>query len=312
MKNIRSENKTITVRKLAWIGIMSLLITVFGCKHEEHHFDASGAFEAEEIIVSAQAQGEILQLKNDEGSLLKGGEQIGFIDSTQLSLQKQQLQSQILALLGKKPDIPVQLAILRSQLKSAEHEKERIANLVKGDAATPKQLDDIQAHIATLRSQIDAQQSTLSINSRGIGKEVIPLKIQIEQIDNQISKCHIVNPITGTVLTTYTKAHEMASPGKPLYKIADLSSLILRVYISGDQLAKIRLNEEVTVLTDDSKSGYFKDKGTVTWISDKAEFTPKTIQTKDERANLVYAVKIRVKNDGRYKIGMYGEILLHK
>jgi len=182
--------------------------------------------------------------------------------------------------------------------------------MVQGDAATPKQLDDINAQIKVIQKQINAQRTSLNTTNSSISKEATPLRIQIEQIEDQLAKCRIINPLKGTVLTKYAMAYEIASPGKPLYQIADLSSMILRVYISGNQLSQIKLNQNVTVKSDDGKGGFYKDQGTVTWINDKAEFTPKTIQTKDERANLVYAVKIKVKNDGRYKIGMYGEIQL--
>jgi HlyD family secretion protein len=180
--------------------------------------------------------------------------------------------------------------------------------LVKGDAATPKQLDDINAQIEVLKKQIEAQQSTLSISSEGLGKDVVPLQVQIEQLNDQLAKCSIINPTNGTVLAKYAEANEMTAAGKPLYKIADLSNIILRAYITGNQLPQVKLNQQVKVLTDDGKGGYKETQGTIIWINSKAEFTPKTIQTKDERANMVYAIKVKVKNDGAYKVGMYGEI----
>jgi HlyD family secretion protein len=197
---------------------------------------------------------------------------------------------------------------LQEQLKTAEKERTRVANLVKGDAATPKQLDDINAQIEVLKKQIEAQKSTLSISSEGLGKDVVPLQVQIEQLNDQLAKCNIINPTNGTVLAKYAEANEMTTTGKPLYKIADLSNIILRAYITGNQLTQVKLNQKVKVLTDDGKGGYKETEGTIIWINDKAEFTPKTIQTKDERANMVYAIKVKVKNDGAYKVGMYGEI----
>lgn len=284
------------------------LFMAISCNKNQDTFDASGSFEAEETIISADAQGTLKAFNVEEGQNLKAGEIVGYIDSVQLYLKKQQLEAQVIALSGKKPNIPVQLSALQEQLVTAQKEKVRTINLVKGDAATPKQLDDINAQIALLKKRIEAQKSSLSISSEGINKDVIPLQIQIEQLEDQLSKYKIINPINGTVLTKYAEANELASIGKPLYKIADLSQIILRAYITGNQLPQTRLNQKVKVLTDDGNGGYKQTEGTVTWISDQAEFTPKTIQTKEERANKVYAIKVKVKNDGSYKIGMYGEI----
>ncbi len=286
-----------------------LLVTLISCSRSPDGFDASGSFEAEETIISSEAQGRLIAFGVEEGRELQAGRQVGYVDSVQLYLKKKQLQSQISALLGKKPDIPVQLSALREQLRTAEKEKLRMTRLVEGDAAPAKQLDDILSQIEVLKKQIEVQESSLSITSDGIGKEVLPLRVQIEQVDDQLSKCRIVNPVNGTVLTKYAEANEMTSVGKPLYKIADLSEIILRAYITGNQLPQIRLDQRVKVRTDDGKEGYHETEGTITWISDKAEFTPKTIQTKDERASRVYAIKVKVRNDGLYKIGMYGEVV---
>ncbi|WP_164121818.1 MULTISPECIES: HlyD family secretion protein [Sphingobacterium] len=290
------------------IIIAGNLLTTVSCNNKQETFDASGSFEAEETIISAEAQGVLKTFDIQEGQALQAGQNIGYIDSIQLYLKKKQLETQVTALLGKKPNIPVQLSALQEQLRTAEREKNRIENLVKGDAATPKHLDDIKAQVEVLKKQIEAQKSSLSILSDGISKDVVPLQVQIEQLEDQLSKCKLINPINGTVLTKYAEANEMASIGKPLYKIADLSNVMLRAYVTGNQLPQIKLNQQVNVLTDDGKAGYRQVEGIVTWISDKAEFTPKTIQTKDERANMVYAIKVKVKNDGLFKIGMYGEI----
>jgi HlyD family secretion protein len=289
-----------------------LVIILSACNTNRHSFDASGSFEAEETIISAETQGMLKVFDIQEGQNLQAGQRIGYIDTVQLYLQKKQLEAQVIALAGKKPNIPVQLSALQEQLRTSEREKVRIANLVKGDAATPKQLDDINAQIEVLKKQIEAQKSSLSISSEGIGKDVIPLQVQIEQLEDQLGKCHIVNPIAGTILTKYAEANEMATVGKPLYKIADLSNIILRAYITGNQLPQIKLNQNVIVSTDDGNGGYKETEGMITWISDKAEFTPKTIQTIDERANMVYAIKVKVRNDGTYKIGMYGEVLFNR
>lgn len=289
------------------LGVSTLLF-VAGCQQKEKGFDASGAFEADEIVISAEANGTLKEFSLEEGQILKAGQVVGYVDSLQLHLKKVQVESQIQALLGKKPNISVQLAALKEQLSTAETEKKRVQNLVAGDAATPKQLDDVQAQIEVIKKQIAAQQSALEITSSGIGRDATPLYVQMEQLDDQLQKCRIVNPVEGTVLTQYTEQYEMATMGKPLYKLADLRTLTLRAYITGNQLPQVKLNQAVKVLTDDGNGGFKEDAGTITWISDQAEFTPKTIQTKDERANKVYAIKVKVKNDGSYKIGMYGEI----
>jgi HlyD family secretion protein len=292
------------------IFISTSLLLLASCSNHQKNYDASGSFETEEIIISAEATGNIKALNIEEGQSLKAGENIGYIDSLQLYLKKKQLSAQINAALSKKPNINIQIASLEEQLKTTEKEQQRISRLVKADAATTKQLDDINASIEVLKKQIAAQKSSLAITSEGINQETTPVAVQIEQVNDQLQKCQIINPINGTVLTKYASANEIAAIGKPLYKIADLSTMILRVYISGNQLSQIKLNQTVKVKTDDGSGGFKETQGQVIWINDKAEFTPKTIQTKDERANLVYAVKVKVKNDGSFKIGMYGEITL--
>ncbi len=281
---------------------------LLACNGAENQFDASGAFEAEETVISAEATGTIRQLDVEEGQQLAAGQTVGYIDSTQLYLKKKQLEAQIAAVLGKRPDIAAQVAALQEQLKAAETERTRITNLVNASAAPKKQLDDINAQIEVLQKQIAAQRSALGITSSSISQEGTALQVQIEQVNDQLAKCRLVNPVQGTVLAQYTKVNEVATPGKPLYKIADLSTIVLRAYITGDQLPQVKLNQKVKVLVDIGDGEYATHEGVITWISDKAEFTPKTIQTKEERTNLVYAVKIDVKNNGSLKIGMYGEV----
>ncbi len=288
--------------------ICMLTLGLIACNRNSDQFDASGTFEAEETIISAEVNGIITSLNLEEGTTLKAGDIIGYIDSTQLVLKKKQLQSQIRAVLSKNPDVQAQLSALQQQLKQAQHEQTRIENLLKAGAATQKQMDDVNAQVAILSSQSEALRSSLKITSASLSEETNPLKIQIEQIDDQLDNCRLVNPVSGTVLTQYSRVNEMAAAGKPLYKIADLTNLTLRAYITGNQLPSIKLNQSVKVFVDDSKDGYKEYSGTIDWISEKSEFTPKTIQTKEERANLVYAVKIRVPNDGYLKIGMYGEV----
>ena len=286
------------------------LIALTSCNKNKSNFDASGSFEAEETIISSEAIGTIKQFNIEEGQVLKKGEFIGYIDTTQLYLKKKQLESQIKAMLSKKPNLSVQISAMQSQLATAENEKIRISNLIKGDAATPKQLDDINASIDVIKKQIEAQKSSLNIAIEGLGKDASSMLVQIEQLNDQLAKCKIINPKEGTVLTKYSEVNEMAATGKALYKIADLSNIILRVYITGNQLPMIKLNQMVKVYTDDGNGNFNETEGIITWINDKAEFTPKTIQTKDERANMVYAMKVKVKNEGAFKIGMYGEIKL--
>lgn len=295
-----------SIRTILAVSIISFLM--IACNNNDKSFDASGSFEAEETIISSEVAGNIKLFDIEEGQTLKAGQELGYIDSLQLYLKKKQLEAQISAVLSKKPDISVQMASLQEQLRIAIREQKRFEKLVESDAATKKQLDDIDSQVKILRKQIQAQKSSLEISTAGINKNALPLSLQIEQIEDQLNKCVIINPVNGTVLTKYSMVNEMASPGKPLYKIADLSTIILRAYITGNQLPQVKLNQAVKVLTDDGNGGFKEDEGVITWINDKAEFTPKTIQTKDERANMVYAIKIKVKNDGSYKIGMYGEV----
>ncbi|ETK04641.1 membrane protein [Tannerella sp. oral taxon BU063 isolate Cell 5] len=289
---------------------LALMCMAGGCKNEQT-FDASGAFEAEETVVSSQSQGVILRLDVEEGAVIDSGATVGCVDTTDLSLTREQLVARIEALTARRPETAVQLAALEEQLATAVRERERVAHLVAGDAATGKQLDDATAQVAVLQKQIAAQRSTLRTSADGIDKEARALAVQVEQMDDRLRRCHIVNPTRGTVMTRYVRANEMTAPGQPLYRIADLSHMTLRVYITGDQLSQVRLGQRVNVFTDsgDPHEPMHRDEGTIFWISDRAEFTPKTIRTRDERADLVYAVKVRVQNpEGRYKMGMYGEI----
>jgi HlyD family secretion protein len=202
----------------------------------------------------------------------------------------------------------VQVASLYSQLADAEKNQVRMQNLVKVNAATPQQLDDANTQVEVYKKQIEAQKSALGITSNTLEKDVTPLLRHISQIDDQLKKCKIINPIHGTVLTKYAENHEVVTPGKALYKIAETDTLILRAYITGSQLTMVKLGQAVKVRTDLGENKYRPYTGVIYWISDKSEFTPKTIPTKDERADLVYAIKIRVVNDGYLKIGMYGEV----
>lgn len=286
-------------------------LAVSSCKNSSGDFDASGNFEAEETIVSSEASGKLIQFAIAEGQQLKANEVVGYIDTTQLTLRKQQLNYSVRAVLAKQPDMSSQLATIKEQISTAEFEKKRIENLLKSDAATQKQLDDLNAQLAFLQKQYHATQSSLAITSQSLRSETLPLKSQIDQVNDQIKKSVLVNPLAGTVLTKYVEKDEVTTPGKALYKIANLETMTLRAYLTGNQLPQVKLGQSVEVLVDDGK-GSKSYPGTINWISDKAEFTPKTIQTKEERANLVYAIKIAVKNDGYLKLGMYGDVKLKK
>jgi len=301
-----------------------LFVLIQACGNKKEIYDASGSFEADEVVVSSELGGQLLQLNVEEGDSLSSGQIVGVVDSTSLALQKQQVNATIASLSEKTNNVQPQVELLQkqllvqqSQLKNLMHEKERTERLVRADAATAKQLDDINSQIDVLNSQmqvtqqqIAVQKNNITTQNRSILSEAGPLKKQAAQVQEQISKTKIVNPVNGTVITKYTEQGEITSPGKALYKIADLSYLNLRAYVTGAQLSQIKLGQQVNVLIDDGAKKYRTYTGTIIWISNKAEFTPKTIQTKEERANLVYATKIKVKNDGYLKIGMYGEVQL--
>ena len=292
------------------------------CKDDGPGTDASGVFESDEVIVSAEQTGKLLSFPIKEGDSLQKGTLVGNIDINNVVLQKQQVQASIQALQQKitnpQPQLELvrrQLAVQESQLAQQQKEKTRTENLLKADAATQKQLDDINAQIdqlqkqiAVSRQQIALYNSNIATQNRTITSEKDPMEKSVATIQDQINKGQVINPITGTVLTKYALEGEMTSTGKALYKIANLDTLTLRAYATGAQLTMVKLNQQVKVFTDLGAKKYREYTGQVYWISDKSEFTPKTIQTKDERANLVYAIKIRVKNDGYLKIGMYGEV----
>ncbi|CAK7005168.1 MAG: efflux RND transporter periplasmic adaptor subunit [Petrimonas sp.] len=292
------------------ITTLSALFLLFSCSNGKGDYDATGSFEATEIIVSSQANGRILELGLNEGDQLEQGQEVGLIDSTQLYLQKMSLLSNAKGVRAQQPDIKAQTAALQEQIKSLEREKARLGRLVTANAANQKQLDDIDSQLEVVRRQLSALTSTLQKSSDNISAQSSTLDIQVAQLEDQLDKTRIVSPISGTVLNRYAEAGELATIGTPLFKIADTGILFLRAYVTNDQLAQIKLNGEVTVRVDDGHGGMKSYKGRINWISDKSEFTPKTIQTKNERANLVYALKIAVPNDGFLKIGMYGEVKL--
>ncbi|MDR1951106.1 MAG: HlyD family efflux transporter periplasmic adaptor subunit [Bacteroidales bacterium] len=295
------------MKKLFIIGAASLL---FACEHQSNQYDASGVFETTEIIVSAQASGEILQFNIMEGAEVEANKPVGYIDTLQLFLKKKQLQANINAVESRVSDVSKQIAALQQQIATQKTEQKRFETLVNAGATPQKQLDDIGAQIAVLEKQLLAQTDMLETANRSVSAETVGLKIQIAQIDDQIQKSIINSPIDGVILAKYAEQGELAIMGKPLFKVADIENMKLRVYITADQLTSMKIGQTVNVFADQGKSDRKEYLGTIIWISDKAEFTPKTIQTRDERANLVYAVKIAVKNDGYIKKGMYGEIKL--
>ena len=307
------------------VAILAILLAA-SCSRKTNKFDASGTFETDEVIVSAQATGQILSFNVEEGQTIPKDSVVGVIDPTDLALQKEQAQASIQVLKEKTADVTPQikmlqdqLAVQQTQLNNLLHEQARIENLLKEDAATKKQLDDINYQIESAKKQmsvtqqqINVQKTNVATQNRSILSEGKPLAKRVAQLDEQLQRTNITNPVGGTVITKYAEAGEVTSIGKALYKIANLSTLTLRAYVTGEQLPQIKLGQRVTVQIDSSANHYRRLPGTITWISDKAEFTPKTIQTKDERANLVYAIKVKVMNDGYLKIGMYGEVIFNK
>lgn len=274
------------------------------------NYDAQGSFEATEVIISSEATGRILNFDIEEGETVMADSVIGVIDSIQLHLQRKQLTAQLSALLSSRPDKEKQVASLREQISTQKRELLRIENMLKDGAATQKQYDDIKAQINIFENQLSATLSTLDNNTASINENAAALEAQIAALDDRIAKCCIISSINGTILSKYAEAGELASMGKPLMKVANLENIYLRAYFTSDQLSKVNLGDEVTVTADFGGDERYDYPGRVAWISSESEFTPKNIQTKDSRANLVYAVKIAVKNDGRLKIGLAGEVKL--
>jgi HlyD family secretion protein len=290
------------------ILVFSTLFLLTACGDKDKEYDASGIFETTEVIVSAKASGEILRLDVEEGQTLSQGKELGYIDTLQLYYKKLQLGALKKSTTSRVVDRNRQLASIRQQISIQLRERARFERLVKSDAATQKQLDDINYQIEILQKQLAAESERLSSSNSSLSDESSSVGAQVAQINEQISDCTIQSPLSGTVLAKYAEQGEFATPGKALFKVANLSDMKLRVYITADQLTQIKLGQTVKVYADQGESGRKEYAGKISWISDKAEFTPKTIQTRDERANLVYAVKIAVKNDGYIKDGMYGDI----
>jgi HlyD family secretion protein len=304
------------------IILIFAVITVAACNNNQHSFDATGNFEAVEVLVSPEIAGKILELNVEEGQLIPADSIVAIIDAASIALQREQVEASLEALSDKTSRVQPQVELLQQQravqqtrLDYLQQELRRVQNLYAKDAATGKQVDDLKASIEQLQEemkvtaqQIKVQQDQVATQNRAVLSEHKPLSRRIDQLTDQLNRSKVVNPVSGTVIAKYAEAGEMASPGKPLYKIADLSQLILRAYISGDQLSEVKLGQQVKIWIDEGEKGYRALSGTIQWISDKAEFTPKTIQTRNERANLVYAIKVLVPNDGSLKLGMYAEM----
>lgn len=285
-----------------------LLVVGVSCSSHDEAFDASGMFEATEVTVSAETSGKIMKLGVEEGALVVRDSALGYVDTMQLYLRKIQLLASRQAVRSRMQDVPLQVAALQQQIITERRERERIENLIRMDAANRKQLDDSNSRISVLEKQMDAQKESLSGANRALAEEGAALEVEIARIEDQIWKSAILSPITGTVLVKYAEEGEYALPGKGLFTVANMEEIYLRAYLPSTLLTKVQLGQEALVWSDFGEQGRREYRGRVAWISDKAEFTPKTIQTREERVNLVYAVKIAVKNDGFLKIGMYGEV----
>lgn len=295
------------MKKIISLPIIAALLVSCGNKQE---YDATGIFEATTVTVSSETSGKILSLDIAEGDSIAVGQHVAAIDTALLVLQQKQLLSQQSSTEQSSPDIAAQAAALRTQIAHQQSECARISRLLADGAATQKQSDDANAQLNVLRGQLNALLSTLGKNRSSISDNALALQYQKEQIEEQITKSRILSPITGTVLQKYAEAGEFATPGRPLFKVADLDNIYLRSYFTASQLADLKIGQKVTVIADFGGDEQFEYPGTITWIAQESEFTPKSIQTNDSRANLVYAVKIAVRNDGRLKLGQYGEVRL--
>ena len=284
---------------------MAMLV---GCSSNEKDYDATGTFEATETTVSAEQSGTLLQFALEEGDNIEAGREVGLIDTTQIWLKMQQTETSKTVYQSQKPDMEKQIAATRQQLAKAKTEQRRYQELVDDGAAPSKMLDDAKNQVQVLQRQLDAQVSTLNTQLSTLNSQLSTVNVQIRQLSDQLQKCHIIAPTTGTVLEKYVERGEYVTPGKPLFKMADVETLYLRAYVTSAQLQHVKVGQQAKVFADYGGGERKEYGGTVSWISSRSEFTPKTILTDDERADLVYAVKIAVKNDGNIKIGMYGEV----
>ena len=295
-------------KTLTYSSLLVLALAMTACGKGYKVYDASGVFESTEVTVSAEGNGKIMSLDLQEGDRLEAGAVVGCIDTVQLYLSKIQLEASRRAVGSGRLNISRQIAALESQIAKQRQELDRFTKLEQAGASNRKQVEDIQAQLDILERQLAAQKESLQNANSNVSGQADAIEAQIAQLEDRIRKCVITSPVSGTVLAKYSEAGELAVQGRALFKVADLENIRLRAYITADQLTNIKLGQAVKVYADQGTSGRKEYAGTLVWISDKAEFTPKTIQTRDERANLVYAVKIAVKNDGLIKLGMYGEV----
>ena len=290
--------------------IFAAAALLVGCGKKDKDYDATGTFEATEVTVSAEQTGKLMMFDITEGDKIEAGRQVGLIDTVQLYLKARQMGATKLVYSAQKPETQKQIAATRQQIAKARQEVNRYTLLVKEDAANRKLLDDAKSQLLVLEHQLEAQTSSLNTSTKSLNAQMGTVDVEKLQVADQLQKCHILSPISGTVLDKYAEPGEFATIGKPLFKIADTDNMYLRAYITSDQLRSVKIGQQVKVFSDYGGGNRKEYRGTVTWISSKSEFTPKTILTDDERADLVYAIKIAVKNDSYIKIGMYGEVKL--
>ena len=288
--------------------ISALAVAIVSCNGNGEKADAYGNFETDEVTVSSEATGRLLNFSVDEGESLKEGVVVGLVDTSQIALKRKQVAAQINAAASRLPNIVAQADVQREQIRILEVDHERFKNMLADGAATQKQLDDVEGRISLANKQIDA----IETQRKSVVAEIDVLKTQLVQIDDQLQRCRVVNPVAGTVLVRFAQQGEIVAMGKPLYKIANMDFLYLKVFVTGDQLSSFAIGEKMNVFVDGENGELLEKEGTVSWVSSSAEFTPKIIQTRDERVKMVYAVKVKVKNDGDLKIGMPGEVLLKK
>ena len=292
--------------KYTCLALTTFLLTA--CGGAEENSDATGRFETTEVTVSAKAQGELIRFDVEEGQMVAPGTLLGVVDTAQLALQREQLLANLSATDSRRINEHRQLAALRQQIENMKTERQRFEELVNAKAASEKQLDDIKYQLSVLERQLSAKEEEIGKANLSLGGQSAAILAQVSQVDVQLNNCRIMSPVRGTIIAKYMECGEYALPGHPMFKVANLEEMTLRAYLTAEQMSAVKIGQQVTVLIDKNAEEQKTYKGRITWIADEAEFTPKTIQTRDERANLVYAVKILVKNDGTIKRGMYGEV----
>lgn len=293
-----------------YFGLICIVLLGVGCKDHKNDYDTSGMFETQEVIVSSEISGRLNSLDVNEGDYIEAGKVVGCIDTMQLYWLKRQALQAIKAIDKRIPDVDLQLASYRRQLEKGKSELERVSRLYEGGAATQKQFDDVKTEVEVAERMLAAQTDQLNATIAGAREESNVYALKVEQVNDQIRRCKVVNPINGTVLAKYIEQNELAAPVKALYKIGDLENMYLRVYLENDRMNKVKIGDNVTVLVQKGEGEIKEYDGTISWISPEAEFVPKNVQTRDERQNLVYAVKIHVKNDGFLRVGMYADVRL--